>query len=132
MPPLTNDRHERFCHKILADPEGKAGPAYERSGFKARGASAAASGRRLLQNVTIQARIAELKDARSERTGVTLDDVVEGLLTEARRTGNPAGARVQAWGLLGKHVGAFEADNSQKAPLPIAIVRVNAPPDDDA
>ena len=114
--PLSNERHERFCHEILSDPEGKAGRAYERAGFKATGAAADVGASRLLKNPKVAARLEELKADRSERTEITLDVVIKGLHDEATNPNNPAGPRVTAWGLLGKHVGAFEADNKQKTP----------------
>ena len=49
-----------------------------------------------------------LKD-RQQRTEVTQDMVIEGLLKEARRDGEDSshGARVGAWKALGKHLGLF-------------------------
>jgi phage terminase small subunit len=133
MAALPNDRHERFCHEILSDPEGKAGRAYERSGYKARGAAADAAASRLLKDAKVAARLTELKDERSERTGVTLDEVVRGLYDEATSAKNPGSTRVQAWAWLGKHVGAFEADNAQKAPtVPTwVVVHSDSPPEGD-
>ena len=128
MPALKNERHERFCHEILSDPEGKAGRAYVRAGY-ADTPAADGSASTLLKNPKVAERLAELKAERSERTEVTLDMVVQGLYAEATRTGNPAGARVQAWSWLGKHAGAFEADNSQRLPKTVTILRENAPRD---
>lgn len=77
MPELKNIRHERFCLEVVKDPEGCAGRAYERSGYKARGAAADSNASRLLKNAKVKARIAELQAAAAERTEITIDRVRE-------------------------------------------------------
>ena len=74
MPALSNDRHERFCQESLVDLNG--GRAYERVGYKATGRTADAAAARLLANVSVAARVAELQSERMERTQVTADQVV--------------------------------------------------------
>ena len=58
MPVLINARHERFAQNKT---KGMSiGPAYTAAGFKATGHSAEVSGARLLKNVEVRNRIAEL------------------------------------------------------------------------
>ena len=60
-------------------------------------------------NVKVQGDMQEAFQARSHRTRVTADDVVEGLAKEATLYGQGAShsARVAAWAHLGKHLGMF-------------------------
>ena len=62
-----------------------------------------------MTKVDIHRAIQEGQEARSERTGVTQDQVITGLLHEARLTseGSSHSARVAAWAHLGKHLGMF-------------------------
>lgn len=77
MPPLT-PKQERFCEEYLVDLNG--GAAYRRAGYAAKTDTVATVGAsRLLANAKVAARVAELKSARSERTGVTAGRVVEEL-----------------------------------------------------
>ena len=94
------------------------GRAYERAGYAAKGNAAEAAASRLLSDVKVAARIAELQAERAARVQVTVDDVLRGLHEEAtfRGFGSTHGARVSAWGLLGKHLGMFGADGSQRNP----------------
>lgn len=75
MPELANPQRERFCQEYLIDLNGT--KAARRSKYSARTAAAQAS--RLLTDVKVQARIAELKAERNERTRVTQDRVVKEL-----------------------------------------------------
>lgn len=79
--PLANPKWERFCQEYLVDLVP--GRAYERAGYKPRGNAADTAGHRLLRNVHIQARIAELKQARSERTQIQADEILRELHTLA-------------------------------------------------
>ena len=55
---LTNASHERFAQNKAQGQ--RTGPAYTAAGFRATGNSAEVAGARLLQNVTVRDRIAEL------------------------------------------------------------------------
>ena len=57
----------------------------------------------------IQEAIAAAQDDRSERTGITQDEVIQGLKKEATLDGEDSShsARVSAWAHLGKHLGMF-------------------------
>ncbi len=59
MPVLKNARHERFAQNRAKGMSP--GPAYTAAGYKAKAKSAEAAGRRLLQNVTVRDRLAELQ-----------------------------------------------------------------------
>ena len=135
-----NDRQSRFCEEYLIDLT--ATQAASRSGYSKK--TAGQIGERLLKNVEIQARVRQSKEARSQRTEITADFVLTGLKEVAERClqrvpviewnyeakafqqktdgeGNgiwefdSSGAN-RAFELLGKHVGVFEKDNSQKKP----------------
>ena len=69
---LKNAKHERFCQEYIIDLNGT--KAYERTYGKVKAARVQAS--KLLSKANIQARIAELKEIRSERTVITQDMVL--------------------------------------------------------
>jgi len=75
MPELANPKRERFCQEYLIDLNGT--KAAERSKYSKHTANEQAA--RLLANVSVKARIAELKAIRNERTRVTQDRVVKEL-----------------------------------------------------
>lgn len=133
-----NPKQQRFCEEYLIDLNGK--QAAIRAGYSERSAEVTAS--RLISNAKVSARIAELKAARVERTEITADYVLTGLKEVAERClqrvavmefdyteksmvqkrddegkgiweFDSSGAN-RAFELLGKHVGIFEKDNSQK------------------
>ncbi|CAH9016617.1 putative Terminase small subunit, partial [Vibrio phage 137E35-1] len=68
-----NDQRERFCEEYIIDLNATA--AAIRAGYSKK--TARSQGQRLLTNVDIQARIQELKAARSDRTGLSADWVME-------------------------------------------------------
>ncbi len=77
MAVLRNARHERFAQNKA---KGMSiGPAYTAAGYKATGHSAEVSGARLLKNVEVQARIAELQNRAAEKTGYTIVKATEEL-----------------------------------------------------
>jgi phage terminase small subunit len=78
-----------------------------RAGYSEK--TAYSQGQRLLKNVEVAAAIEAAQGDRSERTEITQDMVVKGLLTEARfmGSGTSHGARVRAWAHLGKHLCIF-------------------------
>lgn len=73
MPPLANAKRERFCQEYLIDLNGT--KAAERSKYSKHTANE--QGSRLLANVNVQQRIAELKAERAARTQVDQDRVIE-------------------------------------------------------
>ena len=65
MPVLKNARHERFAQNKA---KGMSiGPAYTAAGYKATGHSAEVSGARLLKNVEVRNRIAELQGSAAKQ-----------------------------------------------------------------
>jgi len=75
MPKLENDRHECFAQEYIID--NNRTKAAERAKYSKK--TAHVQGSRLLSNVKIQQRIAELRAKREERTQVTQDKVVKEL-----------------------------------------------------
>ena len=76
-----------------------------RAGYSEK--TAESQGSRLLSNAKVAAAVAKAQEERAERTEVTQDMVVEGLLKIAQTPLWAVAARVSAWGLLGKHLGMF-------------------------
>ena len=101
---MTN-KQQLFIEEYLIDLN--ATQAAIRAGYSEK--TAGQSGERTLKNVEVGAAITAALEARSERTEVTQDMVIEGLSIEANRTGEGSShaARVSAWGLLAKHLGMF-------------------------
>ena len=84
----------------------------------------------LLQKPSVSLAVQEAFQARSERTEITADMVVQGLLAEARDhdEGSSHSARVAAWAHLGKHLGMFhEPDRASEQPIQITRVTVVVP-----
>ena len=95
-----------------------------RAGYSKKTAQEQSS--RLLLNVMVQEAVAKEQKERSERTKVTADMVVAGLLKEASYQGEGAthGARVSAWSQLSKHTGGFTEKHEVDANLTIAYQTV--------
>ncbi len=100
-----NAKQARFVEEFLVDLNATA--AAKRAGYSEK--TAYSQGERLLKHVEIDKAIQEAKDARSERTGITQDEVIQGLKKEATLEGEGSShsARVSAWAHLGKHLGMF-------------------------
>lgn len=140
-------KQEQFCQEYIIDLNAK--QAAIRTGYSER--SAEVTGSRLLSNHKVASRISELKAQRVERTEITADYVLAGLKEVAERClqkspvmkwdyVNKQMVQVQddegrdVWSfdsqganrsfeLLGKHIGIFEKDNSQKnAKISLEIV----------
>lgn len=102
----VNARQQRFVEEYLVDLN--ATQAAIRAGYSAKTANE--QGAQLLAKLSIQEAIEAAKAKRSERTAVTAEDVVLGLLQEAKFTGEGSShsARVSAWSWLGRHLSIFE------------------------
>lgn len=94
MPPLKNLRHEQFVQLYFADPEKNAPRAYANAGFnvktlKEKSTSASASANRILKDVKVQKRLAELQERLQRRLDVNADRVFNELvrigLSDARK-----------------------------------------------
>lgn len=132
-------KQERFCEEYMKDLNGK--QAAIRAGYAANSAEVQAS--RLLSDDKVALHISQLKAKLSEKTGITVEYVVSSLKEVGERClqkkavmrfdyvnkemvqlkdeegrdvweFDSQGAN-KAFELLGKHVGAFETDNRQKA-----------------
>jgi len=104
-------KQQRFVDEYMTDCNGA--QAAIRAGYSKKTAKEQAS--RLLTKVNVQQSIAARQSALSEKTGVTQEMIIAGLLAEANHHGDDAshGARVSAWTQLGRHLGLFERDNEQ-------------------
>ena len=122
MPVLKNARHERFAQNKA---KGMSiGPAYTAAGYKATGHSAEVSGARLLKNVEVRNRIAELQGSAAKQITDVRDAArqhtraaVETLVSVMEDKKAPHSARVAAANSLldrghGKAVQHIEAEIS--------------------
>ncbi len=123
-------KQECFCREYLVDLNATA--AALRAGYSER--TAKQQGSCLLTNVDVQAAIVEAQEARAERTGLTQDAVVQGLLKEAefKGEGSSPAARVSAWAHLGRHLGMFKDKIAVGGNLTVKVVRFgdNEPADE--
>ncbi len=71
MPVLKNARHERFAQNLAKGMS--AGPGYTAAGYKATGHSAEVAGARLLKNVEVRNRVAELHGSTAKQITDVLD-----------------------------------------------------------
>lgn len=108
-------KQQLFVEEYLVDLNASA--AARRAGYSAK--TAEWQGPQLLGKTHVAAAVAAAKAKRSEQTGVTVARVLEDLqrLQRAAEDVGEFGPAVKATELLGKHVGAFEKDNSQRNPL---------------
>ena len=99
-------RRERFAREYLLDLN--ATQAGIRAGYSAKTANE--QGSRLLANVSVKARIAELQEAAAKRNELKVDDVVGMLLDSYKeaKAANQHGPAVRAAELLGKKFGMFK------------------------
>ncbi len=102
--PLTAKR-ERFCREYVVDLNATA--AARRSGYSAK--TAHVQGPRLLANVRVASRIAELQGEAARRNKITVDNVVAELqrLRDLAIESGQMGPAVRAQELTGKTIGAF-------------------------
>ncbi len=98
-------KQARFVEEYLIDLN--ASQAAIRAGYSAK--TAYSVGHENLSKPEIAAAIQKEQAARSERTGITQDEVIRGLKKEATLDGEDSShsARVSAWAHLGKHLGMF-------------------------
>lgn len=109
-----NERQRKFVEAFLAC--GNASEAYRQAGYECKndkdvhGAAA-----RLSANVSVAAAIAEGRKKITEQAELTQQMVVDGLLTEARRTGEGTShsARVSAWKALGEYMSMFDGEGGK-------------------
>ncbi len=100
-----NSKQKKFCEEYIVD--NNATQAAIRAGHPKR--SAYSTGHDNLKKPKIQRYISELKKARSLRTQVTADRVLEELAKIGfAKKGVKTGYKLKALGMLGKHVGIFD------------------------
>ncbi len=100
-----SSKQARFVEEYLIDLNATQGAI--RAGYSAK--TAEVQGTRLLGNVKVREAVEAGMKARSERTEITQDEVIQGLKKEATLEGEGSShsARVSAWVHLGKHLGMF-------------------------
>ena len=98
-----NEKQIRFCEEYVKDYNGA--KAAVRAGYGEKSARSKAS--QLLTIVNIQSYIKELQDELLKQCKVEAHVVLGKLMQEANNYDNPGSTRVQALGLLGKHIGLF-------------------------
>lgn len=144
------DKQQRFCEEYLIDLN--ATQAAIRAGYAE--AAANREGSRLLSNVDIHARIAELKSERAEKLSIDSEWVLKRLVAISDRCmqaepvmipsrlgmvhkEDEEGNRVyefdsnganKATELIGKHIGFFEKDNEQGKAAPILKIETTILP----
>lgn len=129
MTKVLTPKQERFVEEYLIDLN--ATQAAVRAGY----ANPNKQGPRLLVNDGVSSAIAKGRERQSKSSGVDAQIVIQGLLKEAKGDGvtdTTASARVSAWEKLGKHVGIFEKDNTQRAPVMPQRIELVAPKSDDS
>ena len=99
-------KQQRFVEEYLIDLN--ATQAAIRSGYSEK--TARKIGSENLTKLDIQEAIQEAQESLSNKTQLTIDIVVNGLLKEAQdyAEGSTQSARVSAWAHLGKHLGMFK------------------------
>lgn len=106
-------KQSRFVEEYLVDLNATA--AAKRAGYSAR--TAEWQGPQLLRKTHVAAAVDAARAKLAEKTGITVARVLadlERLQSKAEATAELSTA-LKATELLGKHVGAFEKDNTQKA-----------------
>jgi phage terminase small subunit len=99
------DKQRRFVEEYLVDLN--ATQAAIRAGYSEK--TAYSQGQRLLKNVEVAKLLSDRAANTSEKLDLSAERVLRGLFEEATRTGEGSshGARVSAWGLLGKYHSLF-------------------------
>lgn len=117
-------KQQRFVEEYLIDLN--ATQAAIRAGYSKK--TAEVQGPRLLGNVRVQEAVKKAIDERSEESGVTVERIWKGLLTEAERQGDGSShsARVSAWAHLAKYKGMFVDKQEIEGGIEIRVVRQDA------
>lgn len=141
-----NEKQKRFCQEYLIDLNGT--QAAIRAGYAESGARVQAN--RMLTNDNIQQYIQELQEGIQKRNQITIDEIMSDLIEvknrclqnvpvmyfdkvdkewkhEGKEFGEPvykfdSNGATKALDLLGKIIGAYEKDNSQKRELPVVNI----------
>lgn len=115
-----NAKQKRFVEEYLIDLNATA--AYRRAGYTAKGNAAEVNAARLLRNAKVQQAITLAQAARSDRTAITADFVLQGIQEVAQRCMQRSAVmegrgedRKQAVDEEGRHVWTFDATGANKA-----------------
>jgi phage terminase small subunit len=121
-----NPRQESFCAFIAAG--SSAGRAYEKAGYMSQGNVADSAAERLLRNVEIKKRVAELRKPVTKKLLLTKDRKREILRDIAEDTDRPAMVRIRAIEVDSKLAGHYEADRLEvdNGPRTLDAVRERA------
>lgn len=126
MPPLPNQRHERFAQELAKG--NSASEAYTNAGYGESRSAAC----RLSTNVNVQARVAELQERGAKRVEVTVESLIEEaeaarLLAMSIEAPSAAIAAVREKGVLsGKRVERTASELTGKDGGPIETEDVSA------
>lgn len=119
-----NPKQQRFVQEYLIDLN--ATQAAIRAGYSEK--TAKAIGSENLTKPDIAAAVKEAIEKRTEQADVTVQRIVDGLLSEATREGEGSshGARVSAWAALAKYKGMFtekvELSGQDGAPISLKVI----------
>ncbi len=102
-------KQEKFCHEYVIDLN--ATQAAIRAGYSKH--TAKEMGYEHLTKPHIQDFISELQAETRDRTLVTVDFVINGI-KDIAEDGEQENNRLKAFDMLGKHLGVYEIDNTQK------------------
>ena len=129
-------KQQRFVDEYLIDLN--ATQSAIRAGYSPK--TAEQQGFQLLKKTSVSEAIEQAQQERQNRTLVTQDDVIRGLLTEAewQGEGSSHSARVSAWAHLGKHLNMFtdkidhtSSDGSMTPHAPVFNLNPVRPKSDD-
>jgi phage terminase small subunit len=116
------EKHARFAEEYLVDLN--ATQAALRAGYSAK--TAGSLGHRLLKNVDIQQAITAAQAARSQRTAITQEQVVQALADIGFSPVAPVASKVSALRILAQHLGMLGQKHAptgpQSEPLQIVVV----------
>ena len=101
---MLTPKQAAFAREYLVDRNATQAAIRAGYGFN----SADVAGWRLLRNVKVATEIAKGEAQSAERARVTVDDVLDMLLKEAKKAKNGGQARIRAQELIGKHIGMFK------------------------
>ena len=110
-------KQQQFCRVYIIDLNASA--AARRAGYSTH--TAEQQGSRLLRNAKVQAEIQQAMEQRSQQANVDAEYVVQRLKLESE-TAKADSARVQALGLLGRHLGMFRDDKSDESDDHVYVV----------
>lgn len=120
-------KQQRFVEEYLIDLN--ASQAAIRAGYSEK--TAGAVGHENLKKPEIQDSLKDAIEKRSEESGLTVEKIWKGLLSEATRDGEGSShsARVSAWAHLAKYKGMFIDKQEVDAAIEIRVVRQDAQDD---